>query len=88
MQISNKYLVVERIEKEEKEGFATVDVVDDSVYKGRVVFVPEAPIYMGNKQVDVGDTIIFAKYSPDTHDVELEGGKLKFVAVSDVLAVI
>lgn len=84
MQISNKYIVVEKLEEEVKEGFKTVDVQDNFVYKGRVTNVGEAPVFMGNKQVGLGDIVLFAKYSPDTHEVE---GK-KFVAVTDILAVL
>lgn len=35
-----------------------------------------------------GDVILFAKYSPDTHEIEIDGVKCKFVALSDILAVI
>ena len=88
MQISNKYIVVEKLEEEAKEGFKTVDVQDNYVYKGKVTHIPEAPVYMGNKQVIQGDTVLFAKYSPDTHEIDLEGKKVKFVSVSDILAVL
>lgn len=86
MQVSNSYIAVEKIEKDVVEGFGKVEVVDDFVYRGRVVFIPEAPIHMGNDRVGVGDTILFAKYSPDTHEVEHEGKKYKFVSVRDILA--
>lgn len=36
----------------------------------------------------VGDTILFAKYSPDTQDIEHEGEKYKVVLVSDIIAVL
>lgn len=88
MQISNKYIVVEKLEEEAKEGFKTVDVQDNYVYKGKVTHIPEAPVFMGNKQVTQGDTVLFTKYSPDTHEIDLEGKKVKFVSVSDILAVL
>ena len=88
MQISNNYILVEKVEEKPKDGFTTVDVQDNFVYQGKVIQIPEAPIFMGNKQVGVGDTILFAKYSPDTHEIDLEGKKVKFVAVSDILAVL
>ena len=88
MQISNKYIVVEKLQEEAKEGFKTVEVQDDYVYKGKVTHIPEAPVYMGNKQVIQGDTVLFAKYSPDTHEIDLDGKKVKFVSVSDILAVL
>lgn len=86
MKVSNSYIAVERIEKEEKEGFAAVEVQDDFVYRGRVAFLPEAPVCMGNEHISVGDTVLFAKYSPDTHEIEHEGKKYKFVSTRDVLA--
>lgn len=86
MQVSNNYIVVEKLPEEEKEGFKTVDVVDSSTFTGKVTHIPEAPVYMGNTPVQVGDKVLFAKYSPDTHEIELEGKKLKFVATRDILA--
>lgn len=88
MFISNNYVCVEKPEEPVKEGFQTVDIQDSSTFKGKVKFIPEAPIYMGNKQVTIGDTILFAKYSPNTHDIEHGGLKLKFVSTGDILAVL
>lgn len=88
MEISNKYVVVEKLGEESKEGFKAVEVQDSFVYKGRIIHVPEAPVYMGNERVGVGSTVMFAKYSPDTHEVDIDGKKLKFVAVNDILAVL
>ncbi len=88
MQISNNYIVVEKLEIEKQEGIITVDVQDSSVYKGKVTHIPEAPVYMGNKPVTVGDIVLFAKYSPDTHEIDLDGIKVKFVRTTDILAVL
>lgn len=88
MQISNNYIALEKVEEEVKEGFQAVSVQDNTTYKGRVFLVGEAPIFMGNKQVAIGDIVLFAKYSPDTHDIEEDGKKLKFVKVTDILAVL
>lgn len=88
MQISNNYIVVEKLEEEVKEGFKAVEIQDNYVYKGKATHVPEAPVYMGNKPVMIGDVVLFAKYSPDTHEIDLDGKKVKFVATSDILAVL
>lgn len=88
MQISNSYIVVEKLEQPAQEGFKTVEVQDNFIYKGKVTHVPECPVYMGNKPVTIGDTILFAKYSPDTHELDLEGKKVKFVKTEDILAVL
>lgn len=85
MQISNNYILVEKLEESKIEGsFTTVDVQDNFVYKGKVKLLPEIPVFMGNKQLVIGDTVLWAKYSPDTHEYE----KDKFVAISDLLAVL
>lgn len=88
MNISNNYVMVERIEEPVKEGFQTVEVQDSFVYRGHVVQVGEAPVFLGNKQIAPGDTVLFAKYSPDTHLIELEGIDYKFVSVKDLIAVL
>jgi len=87
MQISNKYVVVEKLEEEAKEGFKTVDVQDNYVYKGRIAEINQ-PIYLGNTVLEVGSIVLFAKYSPDTHEIDLDGKKVKFVAITDLLAVL
>lgn len=84
MNISNKYITVERIEKEKTEGFQAVEVQDSFVCKGRISNVPEAPVFMGNKQLAVSDVVLWAKGSPDTHEAEGQ----KFIAISDLLAVL
>ena len=86
MKLSNNYVAVERIEEEKKEGFQTVEVQDSFVYKGRVVAVPEAPVYLGNEGIGIGATIVFAKYSPDTHVLDVDGKELKFVSTRDIIA--
>ncbi len=85
MQISNKYIVVEKLEEEQKEGFKTVEVQDDYVYKGKVV---KGGSITNGMTIQLGDTVLFAKYSPDTQEVDLNGKKVKFVAISDILAVL
>ena len=87
MNISNNYIAVEKLEEPKQEGFQTVEVQDSSIFKGRVKFMGDG-FYIGNKIVEVGDVVIFAKYSPNTHDIEHEGLKLKFVKAEDVLAVL
>ncbi len=87
MNISNNYVVVEKIEEESKEGeFKTVQVQDSFVYQGKVINLPATPVFMGNTQLDIGDAILFAKYSPDTHEIEHEGKKVKFIKTDDILA--
>lgn len=88
MQISINYVLVEKIPEKPSDGeFKVVEVTDDFVYKGRVIQVPAAvPVYIDNDHVTVGSDILFAKYSPDTYEIEHEGRKVKFVKISDILA--
>jgi co-chaperonin GroES (HSP10) len=88
MKISSMYITVEKIEEAPKEGFQAVEIQDSSVYRGRVTNLPEIPVHVDNTALLLGDTVLFAKYSPDTHEVELEGKKVKFIKVSDILAVL
>lgn len=88
MNISNNYIVVEKIEEPKNNGFQIVKVQDSSTFKGKIKFVPEIPVFLGNQRIVIGDVILFAKYSPNTHDIEDDELKLKFVKTEDVLAVL
>lgn len=89
MQVSNNYVLVKREEQPAQEGeFKVVDVADEFLYRGVVTHVPEQPVFIGNTQLAPGRVVVFAKYSPDTHEIELGGEKLKFVAVADLLGLI
>lgn len=83
-QISSRYVVVEKVVEESGGGYQTVTVQDSSIYKGKIVDLPEAPVHIGNHRLVIGDVVIFAKYSPDTHEIEDK----KFVAVNDLLKVL
>ncbi len=83
--IADNRVVVEAVEKEAKEGFTAVEVQDDFVYKGRIVELPDGVITsFGGQTLEIGDVILFAKGSPDTHEV----GKQKFILTSDILKVL
>lgn len=101
MKILGNRVLVSRIEEPKKDGFETVDVQDSFVYKGKVeqIGTPMLPdgglvISFAPAEKDefrlynVGDTIYFAKYSPDTQEVEHEGKKFKVVKVEDIIAVL
>lgn len=86
--LNSNYVALVKCEEPPKEGFQTVDVQDSFVCKGKVAFLPEQPVYLSNHALIVGEVVLFAKYSPDTHEVEQDGMKLKFVNTSDLLAVL
>lgn len=88
MKISDDYIGIEQLEKKPQEGFQMVEVQDNFTYKGRVFLLPARPVYIGNETVQLGDIVIFAKYSPDTHEIEEDGKKFKMVKTSNILLVL
>lgn len=85
MKILGNRILVSKIEEEKKDGFQTVDVQDSFVYKGMIVSLGDinSPF-----PLLTGMTVLFAKYSPDTQEVDVEGQKMKIIRVEDVLAVL
>lgn len=88
MNISDDYIAVEQLEKEVQEGFQTVEVQDNFTYKGKVFLIPDRPVFISNRRVLIGDVVVFAKYSPDTHEIEEGGKKFKLVKTTDILLVL
>lgn len=94
MKILGNRILVSRIEEPKTDGFQTVEVQDSFVNKGRVEQVgaqSDATVSATvnhSSSIAVGDTVLFAKYSPDTQDIEHEGVKYKIIAIDDVLAVL
>lgn len=89
MHIHSQRVVVEKVEEEKKEGFQTVQVQDSSTFKGKVVALPEQTIYVDNHVLEIGDILLFAQNSPDTHLIpDFQGKEVKFVLVADILAVL
>lgn len=87
MHLSDKYILVTKAEEPVTEGFQAVAVEDTSIYKGKVVRIPEMPVFIGNHKVAVGDVVIFAKYSPDTHPLKIDGVDHKYIFTGDLLDV-
>lgn len=97
MKILGNRILVSRLEEPKKEGFATVEVQDSFVYKGKVEQIGEVIGGDGvtltsnvpfKQAFNVGDTVIFAKYSPDTQEIEHEGQKMKVVKIEDIIAIL
>ena len=92
-------MLVTKVEEIKKEGeFETVAVQDAFVYKGKIeqvgidmrdmIAVSAHATYVPPPMFNVGDVILFAKYSPDTHEIEHEGVKYKFISFEDILAIV
>ena len=100
MKIIGERVLLERIEREAKDGFETVDVLDEFVSKGRIVAVgselhrgfgssvPSNYETEGQSDLAVGNTVLFAKFSPDTQELKLDGKDMKIVAIPDIIAVL
>lgn len=97
MQILGNRVLVSRLDEETKEGFQTVDVVDSFIYKGMIEQVGEDPFAFKGMSttspfietgLQVGQKVIFAKYSPDTQEIEHGGQKMKIVNIDDILAIL
>lgn len=95
MKILGNRILITRIEEPKKEGFSTVEVQDSFVYKGKVEIIGNLDLkiyhpYEGgveSPKINTGDTVLFAKYSPDTQEVDYEGAKAKIIRIEDILAV-
>jgi len=85
--LNDNYILVSKIKEEVKEGFQVAAVEDSSTYMGMVKQIPDRPVYLGNYVVNVGDKVVFAKYSPDTHLITRDGEELKYINVNDLLEV-
>ena len=82
--INANYVIVEKIKEEQEDGFVAVEVQDSFVYKGKIKEIPQVPLYVDNHALSVGDVVMFAKYSPDTHEVDGD----KFIKAVDILKVL
>jgi len=87
MEISSTRVLVKKAKQPIQEGFKTVEPTDDFVYKGEIVKLPGEPVYVSNRQLLIGDVVLFAKYSPDTVEIDIESEKMKFISRADILAV-
>lgn len=96
MKILGNRVLVSRIEEEKTEGFQTVNVQDSFVNKGKVEQVGNFLVNEDDEKLrrqalpeaNVGDVILFAKYSPDTQEVKHAGKDMKIISVDDILAIL
>lgn len=90
MKILGNRVLVSRVEEIKIDGFQSVQVQDSFIYKGKIEVIGEPldkSLVRAELNISVGDVILFTKYSPDTHEVELNGKK-KVVMFDDILSVV
>lgn len=87
MKLLGNRVLVKRVPKPEASGFAEVKAVDDFVGSGVIVMRgDEVDSVRDDRDLEIGTTIVFAKFSPDTRTIEHEGEEMKSVLVSDIIA--
>ena len=90
-------ILVSKITEENKEGeFQAVEVQDSFLYKGKVEQIGEKTRLMTLSEtgttieyypVKEGAIVLFAKYSPHTQMISVEGEHMKVIRAEDVIAV-
>lgn len=98
MKILGNRILVSKLEEPAKEGFTTVDVQDSFVYKGKVeqiggtttdpTVLAQFSTGVATTAIAIGDIVVFAKYSPDTQELDHEGVKYKVIKIEDVIAIL
>lgn len=102
MKILGNRVLVSKVEEQKKEGeFHTVDIQDSFVYKGKVEMIGTKTFHRSAHGIyseinsettefegKEGDIVLFAKYSPDTQEIDYERKKMKIIKVDDILAIL
>lgn len=102
IKILGNRIILSKVEDTEDDGFGVVKVQDSFVNKGKVEQIgSELSIqhmfggtsgvgvaHIEPTSINIGDIVLFAKYSPDTQEIEHEGKDYKIVSISDVLAIV
>lgn len=84
--INVDYVLVKRVdEQKEDEGFSVVEIQDSFVFKGEVVKIPDCPMFVDNRKIEIGDIIMFSKFSPSTQEIDYDGQKMKIIKNKDIL---
>lgn len=96
IKILGNRIMVSKVEDMEDDSFGVVKVQDSFVNKGKIEQVGEFQILSADGKesqrltdaLQVDSIVLFAKYSPDTQEIEYEGKDYKIVSISDVLAIL
>ena len=79
-------VLVSRVDDVKKEGFITAEVQDSFVYRGKIEQIGDSLVQP--TKVNIGNIVLFSKYSPDTQEVDVDGNKMKIVRLEDILAIL
>jgi len=93
MKILGHRLLVSKVEEEKQEGFQAVAIQDNFIYMGKVEQIGDYGDFFNGTSIQKapiseGSIVLFAKYSPDTQEIDHEGKKMKIINIDDVLAVV
>lgn len=81
IKILGSRVLISKLEEETTDGFQTVSAQDNFIYKGKVEQNGDSTTF------PIGSTVLFAKYSPDTHEIEVDNQKMKIININDILAI-
>lgn len=93
MKILGNRVLVSKLEQVKGEGFQTVEIQDNFLYKGKVeqIGIDTGLVWTGtgieSPLLTEGAVVYFAKYSPHTQEIDVEGAKMKIVRLEDLIAV-
>lgn len=85
MDLLGNRVLVRREPEVKAEGFQAVKAVDDFTSRGVIAGIGDEVVHGGIKN---GATVVFARFSPDTHTVQVDGEDMKSVLVSDIIAIV
>lgn len=80
MKLFNNYILVKKLSKQESEGIEYASAVDEFIFKGEVIAIPEV---VTDTCPNVGDTVLFLKGAGE--DTEIDGTHYKCVKVEDII---
>lgn len=89
MDLLGNRVLVRREPEAKSEGFQAVKAVDDFTSRGVIAGIgDEVDTVRQGRRIEVGQTVVFARFSPDTHTVQVDGEDMKSVLVSDIIAIV
>lgn len=91
MKILGNRVLISKIEEPKSDtGYQSVNVQDNFIYKGLIeqIGTLKDDFSSINDLPKKGDIVLFAKYSPDTQEVDFENKKMKIVSLGDILAIL